>query len=107
MRAMPTVMIQATRVKATSVLWRVAMAPALRFELALEYLRALSPAAARCALLDGDGAILAGDPGLSPATDAVAAADGLTILVRGGQGGPRELLEFDARLAIAAVRGRC
>jgi hypothetical protein len=103
------------------------MSSVLAPELALAYLRELSPDITRCALLDGEGGLLAGDAGLAsfaePAgpspvwgADPSAVAAAPPVLVRDGEGAlvalaagraPRELVELDARLAFAAVRGRC
>jgi hypothetical protein len=97
------------------------MSAALAPELALDYLRELSPDIMRCALLDGEGALLAGDPALAALADrepdaATGAPDARPVVVRDrnvtlvaltGGHAPRELVEFDVRLAIAAVRGRC
>lgn len=88
------------------------MTVALTPELALAYLGELSPGITRSAMFgDGDGA-LAGDVGLSPSGEGDAAAivvrDGeWGLVVSVGAGTPRALVEFDARLAMAAVRGRC
>jgi len=115
-RAMPTVMIQATRDSGIGVLWRVQMSPALSPQYALDYLRELSPAAARSALLDADGRLLAGDRELESVSDDAAIRGGERVVVRDGdltavasdgRDAPRALLEFDLRLAMAAVRGHC
>jgi hypothetical protein len=101
------------------VLWRAEMSAALSPELALRYLRELSPSVTSCALVDG-GALLAGDPRLAPLAGddpalgdpgrdgALVVRDGEAALAaRSGSEAPRALLEFDMRLALAAVRGRC
>ncbi len=119
--ATPTVVSQATRESGIAVLWRLEMSPALSPELALDYLRELSPSVVRCALLDKGGRLLAGDPGLvafageapiAPAATGapapvVARDAGAVLVALTGGFTPRALVELDVRLAIAAVRGRC
>ena len=87
------------------------MSAALRPEFALAYLRELSPEIERCSLQDREGRLLAGDPlpaGASPGDDPIFVGDEqLTLAVLAGARTPRMLVEFDARLALAAVRGRC
>lgn len=110
---MATVTIQATRESGIGVLWRLAMSPALDASLALAYLRELSPAVTGAALLDQDARLLAGDPAIATTAD-VDRADVIVVqdgdhrlLVSATPDAPRALVEFDARAALAAVRGRC
>ena len=110
-RAIPTVTSQAARESGMVVLWREPMSPALRPELALAYLRELSPSITRCALVDAHGTVVVGDPGLAGSAgraDRVASCDeqGSLIAATGVQS-PRALVELDVRLAMAAVRGHC
>jgi hypothetical protein len=102
---------QATRESGMAVLWRELMSPALRPELALAYLRELSPGVTGCALVDTHGTVLAGDHHVvasSGAGDHVVASDPQGCLIAAtGVGAPRTLVELDVRLAMAAVRGHC
>ncbi len=84
------------------------MSSALSPQFALDYLRGLSPSVTSCALVD-DGELVCGDPSLvAPTSPALVVRDGDTELVAlTGLQAPRALVEFDMRLALAAVRGRC
>ncbi len=105
---MVTVTIQATRESGIGVLWRVAMSPALDAPFALAYLRELSPAVTGAALLDAEGGVVAGDPGLAATPDVIEVDErARRLLVSATPDSPRALVEFDARLALATVRGRC
>ncbi len=84
------------------------MSSALSPELALDYLRELSPSVTSCALV-ADGELVCGDASLvAPTSPALVVRDGDTELVAVmGREAPRALVEFDMRHALAAVRGRC
>jgi hypothetical protein len=82
-------------------------------DLALAYLRELSPSVTAAVLLDEKNSPLAGDPALADRSEG---ASGSAIIISDGErsliadvapDAPRALVEFDARLAMAAVRGRC
>jgi len=105
---MVTVTIQATRESGIGVLWRLAMSSALDAPLALAYLRELSPAVTGAALLDTEARVVAGDPGPATTPGVIEVDDGEhKLLVSATPDSPRALVEFDARLTLAAVRGRC
>jgi len=89
------------------------MSSVLDPSLALAYLGELSPVVTASALFDADGGVLAGDGALlervgdaAPGVVVVREDDRMLVALSGSEA-PRALVEFDARLAVAAVRGRC
>ena len=85
------------------------MTPVLPPELALAWLRSLSTDVRATAILDAEGAVLAGDAALGaraaagdPAVTIIRAA-GSAVAVEPGPRALRRLLELDARTALALL----
>jgi hypothetical protein len=111
MSATATVSSQARRDRGIALSSRLGVHGALTPDLALAYLRELSPAVTAAAIFDGRGELRAGDRALAEHGDqrslvVVESAHG-RLLARLAPMALAGLAHLDATLAMAAVRDRC